>query len=224
MSRVILYVRVSTEVQASEDSYGIDAQREDARRYADQAGLAIVAERVDTISGTNGLEDREALPEAVEAIEAGQADGLLVARLDRLARKLTTQEALLAAVWSRGGVVHAADDGLVPKDDPDDPMRTAMRQMAGVFAELDRRMIAKRLRDGRRVKAATGGYIGGFRPETAPDAETRALALREAGETMRGVAARLGAEGYETPRGGPWQASTVQRMLRRAERRAASRG
>ncbi len=30
-------------------------------------------------------------------------------------------------------------------DDPDDPLRTVMRQMVGVFAELERRTVAKRL-------------------------------------------------------------------------------
>jgi DNA invertase Pin-like site-specific DNA recombinase len=79
-----------------------------------------------------------------------RAQGLIVARLDRMARAVTIQEALLAIVWQLNGPVFAVDmGGEVPPDDPDDPMRTAMRQMAGVFAELDRRMIVKRLRDGR---------------------------------------------------------------------------
>ena len=43
-------------------------------------------------------------------------------------------------------------------------MRTAMRQMRGVFHELDRRLIAKRLRDGRNAKAAKGGHATGSPP------------------------------------------------------------
>ncbi|MEU9323992.1 recombinase family protein [Streptomyces canus] len=55
----------------------------------------------------------------------------------------------------------------VHQDDPDDPMRTAMRQVIGVFAELDRRMVVKRLRGGRTAKAASGrkavgAYAYGF--------------------------------------------------------------
>ncbi|HEV2928352.1 MAG TPA: hypothetical protein VGW74_06645 [Propionibacteriaceae bacterium] len=45
------------------------------------------------------------------------------------------------------------DQGEVLRDDPDDPMRTAMRKMAGVMYELDRRLVVPRLRRGRRLKA-----------------------------------------------------------------------
>lgn len=48
------------------------------------------------------------------------------------------------------------EDGEVLEDDPEDPMRTAIRQMRGVFAQLDKTMTVKKLRDGRNAKAATG--------------------------------------------------------------------
>ena len=69
----------------------------------------------------------------------GQADGLIVGEMARLARELYIQEAVLAMVWDMGGAVFCADTGEVMQDDPDDPMRTAMRQMAvfhaaGAFA------------------------------------------------------------------------------------------
>jgi hypothetical protein len=60
-------------------------------------------------------------------------------------------------------------------DDPDDPMRTALRQVAGVFAKLDRHMVVKRLRDGRTAKSSDGrkavgqyayGYIGSGKGRT----------------------------------------------------------
>lgn len=63
-----------------------------------------------------------------------------------------------------GVQVHSADVGKVARDDPDDPMRTAMRQMAGVFAELDRAMTVKRVRDGRKAKKAKGGHPSGSYP------------------------------------------------------------
>jgi DNA invertase Pin-like site-specific DNA recombinase len=74
------------------------------------------------------------------------------------------QEATLALVWQRGTRVFAADTGEVHRDDPDDPMRTAIRQVMGVFAELDRKMVAKRLRDGRLAKAAAGRKAVGDYP------------------------------------------------------------
>ena len=63
---------------------------------------------------------------------------------------------MLALVWQCRVKVFAADTGEVHRDDPDDPMRTAIRQVMGVFSELDHSMVAKRLRDGRLAKAAAG--------------------------------------------------------------------
>ncbi len=99
-------------------------------------------------------------------IDNGEADGLIVRDLDRLTREVTVQEAILGRVWLVG---HAAVFTSLPpqevqRDDPDDPMRTAMRQMVGVFAGLERRIGAKRLRDRRRAKAAAGGHATGATP------------------------------------------------------------
>jgi len=67
---------------------------------------------------------------APKSVRDGEADGILIPSLNRLARLLTVQEAILAQVWKLGGRVFAADTGEITPDDPDDPMRTAMRQMA----------------------------------------------------------------------------------------------
>jgi DNA invertase Pin-like site-specific DNA recombinase len=45
-----------------------------------------------------------------------------------------------------------------------DPMRTAVRKMRGVFAQLERGLIRQRTTKGRQAKAAQGGYIGGAPP------------------------------------------------------------
>ena len=71
---------------------------------------------------------------------------------------------MLALVWQCGVKVFAADTGEVHRDDPDDPMRTAIRQVMGVFSELDHSMVAKRLRDGRLAKAAAGRKAVGDYP------------------------------------------------------------
>ena len=43
-------------------------------------------------------------------------------------------------------------------------MRTAMRQMMGVFGQLERSMVVARLRRGREMKRAAGGYAAGWPP------------------------------------------------------------
>ena len=165
-------------------------------------------------------------------IEEGEADAVLVRSLDRLARELTVQEATLALVWKLGGRVLSVT-GEIMADDPDDPMRTAMRQMAGVFAQLDRAQISKRLRDGRRRKAEAGGYIGGAPSYgTQADSATRELVanereaatldrirtMRNDGMGYKAIADTLNDEGTPTKRGGKWHPATVSRIVDPAAR------
>lgn len=224
----VLYLRVSTAGQAV-DGFGMDVQEKACRAYAKAHGLNIVATfRDEGVSGTLDAAEREGLMDALTALQDGAVDVLLVARLDRLARSLTVQEAVLAQVWKANRTLHSADLGEVLRDDPDDPMRTAMRQMAGVFAELDRGMVVKRMRDGRRAKAAQGGRAVGPAPfgYLAKDgmlhlvpAEQRALTrmreLRDQGCTMAQIADALAAEGHPTKRGGGWSSPVVSRILSR---------
>lgn len=62
----------------------------------------------------------------------------------------------MAQVWKNNGRVFTADQGEILQEDPEDPMRTAMRQMMGVFSELEHSMIVARLRAGRKEKAIQG--------------------------------------------------------------------
>lgn len=53
---------------------------------------------------------------AIAYLAAGNADVLIVVRRDRLARDLTTQEAILAQCWGMDTVVHSADLGVIHAD------------------------------------------------------------------------------------------------------------
>jgi len=229
--RLVSYLRVSSTGQL--DGYGFDVQRADIRRWAKANGHKIVAEFTDSVTGKYDAPDRPGLSDALHMIrKPPTADGIVVGKLDRLARALTVQEAILALVWREGAAVFTAETGEVHRDDPDDPMRTAMRQMAGVFAELDRKTVVKRLRDGRRVKAAEGrhavgqypfGYAGGGkgrdRDATPREDEQAAVAriveLRRAGESYRAIAATLDAEGLRPRRAGSWSAMAVRNVAQR---------
>ncbi|MCU1372351.1 MAG: resolvase [Ilumatobacteraceae bacterium] len=158
--RLIGYLRCSTEGQV--EKFGLEAQRQAISAWAKANGhrvIEVVSD--DAISGTVEALEREGLAAAIDAVQQGRADGVLCARLDRLARSLTVQEAALGLIWQAEGRVFCADSGEVAEDDADDPMRTALRQIVGAIAQLDRALISKRLRDGRRVKAEQGGFVGG---------------------------------------------------------------
>lgn len=230
------YVRVSGPDQV--DGYGLDIQRRAIRSYAKTHGHQLgrtVYEDI-AVSGTADALDRPglsaALAEVLERSTASKPAGLVVARLDRLARALTVQEAALAYIWRSGGQVFTADAGEVLQDDPDDPMRTALRQVVGVFAELERRMAVKRMRDGRKAKAAAGrkavgvyayGYRGegkGRQRDAAPNPEEQpAVELikrwRREGRSYREIAGALDASGHRPRRAEHWSAMSVRSVYRR---------
>ena len=176
--RLVAYLRVSSDGQL--DGFGLDVQEKACRDWARRHHYKIVATHTDVgVSGATDAADRPGLSAALLALQQPpEADSMIVAKLDRLARALTVQEAALAIAWRAGGRVFTADHGEVMQDDPDDPMRTALRQVVGVFAELDRRMVVKRLRDGRNAKQATGRKHTGSMPMGTPETARAGTATR----------------------------------------------
>lgn len=231
--RLIGYKRVSGVGQVT-DGFGLTIQDAALRKWSKANGHKLIRiEEDEGVSGAKDAVDRPGLSAALLAVQEGEAEGLLVPKLDRLARALTVQEATLAIVWRAGGRVFAADSGEILRDDPDDPMRTALRQVVGVFAELDRRIVVKRLKDGRTAKAKTGrkavgSYAYGFhgqgkgrQRDAAPRSDEQAavariLALREAGDSYRVIAATLDAEGLKPRRAAQWSAMSVRAVAQRA--------
>lgn len=225
---LIGYVRVSTAIQV-EEGLGLEVQEEAIRAWCKANGHHLVAiHRDEGISGAKDVAGRPGLASALAAVE-DLGEGLVMAKLDRLARALTVQEAVLAQVWRHGASVFALDVGEILRDDPDDPMRTAMRQMVGVFAQLERAMIAARMRAGRKLKASRGGYAHGA-PRFGSRAEerelvvdageqlviTRATQLRAEGRSLRYIAATLNIEGLRPKRAERWHPYTLARILDRA--------
>jgi DNA invertase Pin-like site-specific DNA recombinase len=226
--KVMAYLRVSTGKQLK-DGFGLADQEAQVRAWCRRNGHKLIRVVTDGAkSGELEAQDRPGLLEVLKAVRDGEAEGVVMRDLDRFARTLTVQEAVLGQFWKLGGHVFVVTDSdEIPQDDPDDPMRTAMRQMAGVFAQLERAMIRKRLRNGQAAKAAAGGYAYGGPPygfkavdkELAPDpAEQAVIArmrqMRGEGYSYRRIADVLNSEGISARRG-PWHAQTVLRAVER---------
>jgi DNA invertase Pin-like site-specific DNA recombinase len=225
------YVRVSTGKQAAEDRLGKPVQVKSIREYARDHGHRIVEWRYDDgISGGNGLESRVGLPQALQDVKSGRAKGVIVYRLDRLARDLIIQEQLLAEIKHLGGLpfTTSAAEAEYLEDDPNDPSRKLIRQILGGVNEYEKSMIALRLRNGRKLKAEQGRYAYGAPAfgssavdhELAPnDAERSVIdmlrAMRLHGLSYRDMADALNGAGYATKRGGKWYAQTVLNVLKR---------
>ncbi len=224
------YLRVSTDRQA-EEGLGLEVQAGAIREWAKARQHRVVAWfRDEGTSGSNGLESREALPLVLDSLRDRQVTGLVVYRLDRLARDLMIQETLLDQIKRLGGQVFSTADSesAYLTDDPDDPSRRLIRQVLGAVAEYERAMINLRLRSGRRLKHRQGGFAYGSPPyglrtsggvliedphEQA--ALARARELRAQGHSLRSIAKRLDSEGLPPKRGGSWHPTTLNRALQR---------
>lgn len=234
--RLVGYTRTSSNGNGgSEDS--LAAQADACREWAESKGHELVALHSDGgLSGGLPVDQRPELMRALLDIEQGRADGLVVHRLDRLARELHVQEAALAQVWTAGGSTWEAYTGQeVLQDDPADPMRTAMRQVTGVFTQLERGMIRLRMQGGRKRKAERGGYVGGqqlhrkygfrlaeqpngrrdYDPVPEEQAVIRLIRKLRRNATYRAVAEHLNAAKVPPPSGKAWYAQTVRRIERR---------
>lgn len=225
--KAIAYTRVSTAEQLH--GYGLEVQEAAIRDHARQHDLRIVAVLADEgESGSNGLDARRGLAEAVGKLEAGEAEVLLVARLDRLARDLVLAELTIARLRERGIAIVSASE---PDVDSltDDPTRVMVRQILGAIGQYERMIIRGRMAAGKAIKASRGGYTGG-QPGYGQRAQDRELApnpdeqrvvelvteRRQAGHSYREICQALEAEGLRPRRAPRWQPGVVRSIAMRA--------
>jgi DNA invertase Pin-like site-specific DNA recombinase len=231
-TRVVGYIRVSTEGQA-EAGVSLEAQRAKLEAYAVACDLDLVTVEVDAGVSAKTLH-RPALQAALARLDSGEADGLLVAKLDRLTRSVRDLGDLVERYFS-------ARFSLLSVADSIDTRSAAGRLVLNVLASVaqwEREATGERTREALAHVKAQGVRLGGeglgWRRSAERDAAGRAgvvhveseaatlrriAELRAGGLTLREIAERLEAEGHRTKRGGSWHASTVAAVLRRARPR-----
>jgi len=227
-TRVVGYVRVSTDGQA-EEGVSLEAQRAKLAAYALAADLELVAIHEDAGVSAKTLA-RPGLQAALEDLKAGRADGLLVAKLDRLTRSVRDLGSLVEGYFSsRFSLLSIADSV---------DTRTAggrlVLNVLGSVAQWEREAIGERTRDALQHLKGRGVRLGGeglgWRRGTDRDQDgrlgwvedlaerataERIRTLRAAGASLRAIVAALEAEGRPTKRGGRWAPATVAKVLGR---------
>ena len=184
-------------------------QRERIRAACERDGLTLVdtIEELD-VSGGAPLERRAGLRRAVELVEAGEADVVVVAYLDRLVRSLSVQAEVVGRVEAAGGAILAVDVGALSHDSAGSWLSGTM---LGAVAEYARRVTAERTQDSKRRAVARGvapfpniplGYRRRDDGSIEPDPHTAATVsdafrLRAKGSTIMVVREHLRANGIE---------------------------
>jgi len=192
MSKVALYARVSTSEQST------DSQLLDLRRYVSERGWNIFKEYVDEgISGTK--DSRPALNELMNDAKKRRFDTVLVWRFDRFAR--STKHLILALEEFRNlGIDFVSYQENI---DTSSPLGSAIFTIISAVAQLERDIIAERVKAGLRRAKENGKTLGRPVGSVLHNQHTeRARALRSEGLSLRSIAGQLGIS-----------KSTVQRLI-----------
>lgn len=212
--KLLGYCRVSTTGQG-EHGHSLDGQRSRLQDRAEHEGFALVGIVTEVASGRK---DRDGLKELQERIIAGEAQGLIVPKVDRLGR--STIGLLKFVAWAEENQVDilSVDEGWVVRTD----QATGQVKVDGMFtgrawfAELEARKISERTKEGLAAAKAKGVKLG--RPaENVGEVAERATELRRQGLPWATIAKMLNEEGYTTARGGNFYPATVGRMIERTD-------
>jgi DNA invertase Pin-like site-specific DNA recombinase len=224
LSKAIAYLRTSSATNVGADKDSDNRQREAIQNFAKRVGLEIVEEFYDAdVSGADPIESRPGFCALLDRIEANGVRTVVVEDASRFARQLIVQEAGIIALIERGvRVLTASGDDLT---ETDDPFKVAMRQIAGVFAQLEKARLVGKLKAARDRKRATGAKVEGRKSHAEIDARNnggRMIALarklrrkspKGGRRPLRAIATELAKAGFVSRAGKPYAATAVARML-----------
>ncbi len=176
--RIAVYARVSTSDQSTE------SQLLDLRRYVRERSWDIFKEYVDEgISGTK--DSRPALNELMDDAKKRRFDVVLVWRFDRFAR--STKHLILALEEFRNlGIDFVSYQENI---DTSSPLGSAIFTIISAVAQLERDIIAERVKAGLRRARENGKKLG--RPSAQVDVE-KVLQMRAEGLSLRAIAKETG--------------------------------
>lgn len=206
----VTYLRVSSSRQGA-SGRGLEAQRDAVAAFAKSRSIGLVAEYVEVESGKK--DDR---PQLAAALAHARRVGavLLIAKLDRLARRVS----FLSTLMESGTDFIAVD---MP-----DANRFVLHIMAAV-AEFERDQISARTKAALAIAKARGTRLGVHSQVLAKMRIAEATSFAEtvrksegdifadASLSVREVAERLNSRGVKSPRGASWSAGNTSRLLAR---------
>ena len=211
------YLRTSSAANVGADKDSDKRQRAAIEAFAKRAGYTVAEGDwfYDAdVKGSDPIETRDGFGSLLDRIDGNGVRVVLLEDVSRLARELMTQELGIVLLIARGVKVLASNGDELTETE--DEMRKAMRQIAGVFAELEKTRLVKKLKAARDRKKAETGKCGGrysmlernpYIVKAAKElASKRHMSLQE-------VADALHAKGMTSKSGTPFNKTVVQRML-----------
>ena len=221
--RVVGYVRVSRVAGRAGESFISPAQqRQQVEAYAAANGHEVVAWFED-LDQSGSKASRPEFDRALEAVETKQADGLIVAKLDRFMRSLVDALDIIERIERAGGQLISVSDNF----DATTPMGRFARDLVLRLGQLERERIIESwqaatsaaLDRGAYLAAAPTGYRKADDGRLEPNLETAPVVVdvfrrRARGATWADLARFMTAAGVWTPFGNPnWTGQSVKRLV-----------
>lgn len=209
--RAIGYCRVSTAEQGDSRA-GLEAQEKVIRDEVARRGWEMVDVRFDVASGKS-MRKRDELGRTLRDMQAGNADTLVVAKLDRLSRSVLDFASVMEMAQEQKWALVVLDLGV-------DTTSTNGKLIAHIMialAQWERELIGDRTKSALKAVRARGVRLG--RP-AGVDQETRRLirVMRASGMSWQRIADTLSKEGIPTAQGGQWHGATVRKLHEQPER------
>ena len=229
--RAVAYIRVSTDKQA-DGGVSLDEQRERCEAYCRLYGFDLVEVIADEGASAKTL-DRPGLQRACAMLAAGEAEALVVAKLDRLTRSVRDLGTLIDDHFGPKGVA------LVSVGEQVDTSTATGRMILNVLmsvAQWEREAIGERTSAAMLHKRAQLEYTGGrvrygyrvaedgrsLEPVASEQAVIAAVGeLHAAGLSLRSIAARLEARGFKSRTGRRFNPKCVRSLVDDAAEHAA---
>lgn len=205
--RAVIVVRVSTEEQAKGHSLG--AQELRCTAWCEEHGHEIVGVYPEAISTRKKV--RPMVAAALVELRSKRADLLVCTAMDRVARTMSENVALIAECGKKGTW------DWVTLDMKLDTTTAAGRMLAHTIAtqsEYMRDYISERTSQGLAYAASTGVRLGRERL-IEPEIEDRIRSMHPE-LSLSKIAKALNAEGIKSPSGGLWARSTLHRVVCRS--------
>ena len=158
--RVYLYTRVSTAMQT--DGYSLEAQRQKILDFAKFRDFAVVGEYSDAGFSGKNIAGRKEFQQMLSDIESrkDKIRYVLVFKLSRFGRNCADTLNSLQFMQDYGVDLICVDDNL----DSSAAMGKMMISVMSAMAEIEREDILTQTMAGRKQKAQSGGWNGGFAP------------------------------------------------------------
>jgi DNA invertase Pin-like site-specific DNA recombinase len=219
---LVPYVRVSR--LAGRDPT-VETSAPDQRRVIDAYAIARhhdLTDPAEDFDQPGTKYERPELQRALEMVERGEADGIVVAKLNRLARSVVDGRRVLQRLRDASGSLVIVEEGL----DTTTPVGRAMFSILLAFAELEVETIrdtwavqrADAVDRGVQVARAPIGYVRAKGGTLAVDPKAgpaiREVFLRRAAGASWSTLADFLDERLPKPKGGAWNPQTISKLIR----------